>query len=130
MIKPENTEPALLVEDVGGEFGFRISWKIKPHWADFTVYEITSREADKPMFNRKDWQSLPDPVETIEEAEPYLTGFVKWDGCCEFHDVNTHFCGPDGLIKHFALLKFLYVRAGDLSGHKHAELPWPQPKRD
>jgi hypothetical protein len=118
------------IEDVGGEFGFRIVWSCLSHWANFRVFEVVSRTEDgQPSFTRRYWVSLPDHVEDIELAVPYVTGFVKWDGCCEFDYPEgsgaEHFCGARDLIKHFALLKHLYLRAGELCGHNHVESPWP-----
>ncbi len=111
-------------EEIFGEFGFRLIWSVEDHWADVRVYEITCREEGKPLFNRNDWQSLPDPVESTEEAEEYLTGYVKWDGCTELNMGQPHWCGPSGYAKHCSLLKHIYHRAFDLMGREPEEA-WP-----
>lgn len=50
---------------------------------DFVVYEIagTDAETNELCWNRKGATSLPDPVDTLCDAQPFLHGFVKWDGC-------------------------------------------------
>jgi hypothetical protein len=112
----ENTE---LVEDalVNAEFGFRVHWKYSSHWADVEVYEYIGEEVSNPprkFFNRKNWVSSPDPVYSIDEAEPYLTGYIKWDGCSELNIGCPHWCGPYQYKKHFALLEWLYKRSREL----------------
>lgn len=126
----EDGPPVETIEDVGGEFGFRIVWSCQTHWANFRVFDVVSRDENgKPSFTRSGWKSLPDHTEDINLAVPYVTGFVKWDGCCEFDFPDgsgaEHFCGARDLIKHFALLKYLYIRAGELCGHDHDGNSWP-----
>lgn len=123
MNMPTKDGPAAeTIEDVGGEFGFRIVWSCKPHWADFKAYEMQASCDDGPIFNND--CELPGAGD-VANAEPYLSGYVKWDGCCDLTWGETHFCGPRDLIKSFALVKHIYLRAGELCGHNHLESPWP-----
>jgi len=103
-----------ITEDCLGEFGFRVVWKVLPHWADVRVYEITSREDGTPGFDRRGARSLPDPVHDITDAEVYLKGYIKWDGCSELDQGCPHWCGPIYYKKHIALLEWLYKRAQEL----------------
>lgn len=113
----EDEEEKTLTEDVLGEFGFRVVWRYRPHWADVRVYDITSRTVDgEPLFDRDGRTSLPDPVDSIEEAEVYLDGFVKWDGCSELDQGNPHWCGAVGFGQHILLLEYIYKRAFQLMG--------------
>lgn len=83
------------VEDVLGEFGFRLRWSARKGWADGM-----------------------DVVAKIDEAEPYLAGFVKWDGCAELDQGCPHWCGAHGFGKHIDLLAYIWRRAHELMGRK------------
>jgi len=103
--------------DIFGEFGFRVVWSYLPHWADVKVYKIVSRGVDinnTPMFQRKDSPCSPDPVLTVEEAEVYLEGYLKWDGCSDLDQGKHHYCDEQGLIRHAMLLNYLWQRAHQL----------------
>lgn len=69
------------------------------HAIEYRIFEIVAEHPDSgdPMFQRNDSPYHPDPVETIEEAEAYISGSVKWDGCSNwfFRDDCYHFCGHD-----------------------------------
>jgi hypothetical protein len=124
-----------LWEDALGDFGFRIRYLYQDHWCDVEAWEIVAigaSDAD-PLFQRKQSCVRPDPVETTQEAERYLMGFIKWDGCSEFKFApdkdmefshgHFHWCGPDHYRKHFALLEHLYRRAQSLMKSGNFE-PW------
>jgi hypothetical protein len=107
-------------EDVLGDFGFRMVWSVSDLWADVTAYEITGRgmEENAPLFERKGATCGPDHVESHEDAEEYLDGYVKWDGCTELDMGRPHWCGPYGYKKHCALLRYIYERAFQLMGRE------------
>lgn len=99
-------------------FGFVIEWGVEDHWADFKVFQVTSvslTESRVIDFLKQGYENSSDTTTSTEEAEPYLEGFIKWDGCCEF-GTHTHYCGSDCLKKHAALVEFLYKRAPELMG--------------
>lgn len=67
------------------------------NWIDFLVYEIPAvsvQESPIPQFNIKGYTGSGEYTEDYEKAEVYISGFLKWDGCCEmdFNDAS-HFCG-------------------------------------
>ena len=33
------------------------------------------------------------------DLEPFFSGFIKWDGCMEIHDLNYHFCHKDDVLQ-------------------------------
>jgi len=81
------------VEDVFGDDGFRVRWSVKDHWADVEVYKIAAydtRDILIPCFRKKGWKCSNELVLAIGEAEEYLTGFVKWDGCTELDMGKPH----------------------------------------
>lgn len=116
-------EKRLTTEDVLGDFGFRLCWAVEDHWADVKAFEITGYENGAPLFGRLDARSSADTTGDVSEAEAYLEGFVKWDGCSEFGLGHVHWCGPDAYKKHFRLLEYVYRRAFELMG-RHPEEDW------
>ncbi len=108
------------IEDVFGEFGFRVRWEVEDHWASVQVYEIVSIEIKDevriPEFFQKNWTNSADTTPSIDGAEAYIIGFVKWDGCSELDQGCPHWCSPDDYKKHIKLLEYIYKRAFELMG--------------
>lgn len=110
-----------MVETVSGpKLDFMVVWdKDEPnedhqsYRATFKVFEIIGRYTDGTIiFQKAGAPTSPTPVESALEAEVYMTGFVKWDGCMEIDAEHRHFCGPEGGLKqHAAIQKYLYERA-------------------
>lgn len=110
-------ERKTLTEDILGDFGFRVVWSYLPHWADVKVYSIEARGMDDgttPMFPREGRTNSGDHVLDISEAEVYLQGHLKWDGCNELDQGSHHFCEEEQLIKHCLLLRYLWQKAHQL----------------
>jgi hypothetical protein len=107
--------------------GFFVRWDVEDHWADVTAWESAGRYEDGThVFALKDWRALPaDVTRNVDEAEVYLDGFIKWDGCTELDMGKPHWCGPDGYIAHIELLRYLYRRAYELMG-REPWLPWKE----
>jgi hypothetical protein len=114
-------ELSVFVEDIFGEFGFRVVWETDGFSAKFKVYEITGRDNIGALFNLADWRGPFDKTPTEVEAEVYLDGFIKWDGCTEVVAADYHWCGPDGYQKHQYLLYYLYNKAFELMGREPEE---------
>lgn len=124
------SEKRITIEDydpMGDGFGFRCKWEAQSHWADVTVWEVvalgSSDEPGKKFFDKAPWEGSGNHTENIEEAEKYLDGFVKWDGCTELNQGQPHWCGPHGYKKHIAILKYIYQRAHQLMG-REPETAW------
>jgi len=84
------------------DLGFTVCATAYTHHVDFVVYDIeawqegaTPEVYDMPLWHKAGAPSHPDPVNCIEEAEPYLHGEVKWDGCS-----NWHFDEQDRIMLH------------------------------
>jgi len=96
---------------------FTVVAKPSSHHCDFDVYEIASRE---PTIT---W-SLPDKcspefTEDLSKAEKFLHGFIKWDGCSNWHfDIQDgcmiHFCSADESQAIGNLFRELYLIADEL----------------
>lgn len=117
-------EKRITIEDfVPFGFGFRVVWEAEDHWADVRAYEIIGTdEHGFALMARGDWECLPgDSTANYSEAEKYLSGFVKWDGCTELDMGQPHWCGPRDYKKHIALLEYIYRRAHELMGRDPEE---------
>lgn len=111
-----------ITEDIFGTFGFRLVWTYAEHWCDVKVYEVETRGNDgAPGFHRRDAPCSPDPVPDIADADTYLEGYVKWDGCAELNQGCPHWCGPADFVKHCELLRYIYTRANELMGRNPPE---------
>ena len=115
----DDEETEYLTEDILGDLGFRVVWVIKPYVARMKIYDVHSfcPDTGKKYFDRIDWESLPDNVEDISEAEIYAEGQVKWDGCTEIDWGQPHWCGEFCYIKHIRLIEYIYKRASELMGN-------------
>ena len=73
------------------------------HRIEFVVYEIEGvTDKGQRLFHKKDSPTNPDPVETMDEADVYLHGSVKWDGCSNWYfdeqnRVMLHGCSREDL---------------------------------
>lgn len=64
--------------------------------AEFQVYKIEAWDtAGKPMWHQAGITYSPCPVANLAEAEAFLHGNVKWDGCS-----NWYFDEQDRLMLH------------------------------
>lgn len=95
----------------------------------FKIYEIGGTnltENGKPtvdiFWNRKNWKSLPDPVTTLDEAQIWLEGSVKFDGCSNWHFeecMAVHFCTKEQCENLGKLLTMCWEWAFEIAG-------WPK----
>lgn len=93
------------------DIGFSVVVEPDTYHVKYTVYDHEAYDMeDNPMFTRAGSTSGPDPVETIEEAEPYLHGEVKWDSCS-----NWYFDEQDRVMLHGCTKKDI-TRYGDILG--------------
>jgi hypothetical protein len=100
-------------EDILGEFGFRIVWGVQHHWANFIVYATVSCQNSQPRFDIADSPISGGNYNTpdLDEAEVYMQGHIKWDGCSDVDFGSHHWCGPDFWAKHILLMQHLFSQA-------------------
>ena len=119
------------------DIGFYVMAEAQEHWVDLTVYEFSiCRSPDDPewdgvsaitpgkpplgfVFLKKDADSGTDSVETVEEAQVYLSGSIKWDGCSNLHfgeqkRCSLHFCGKQEAMNVGVLMGRLYDLAAKI----------------
>src|SRR5687767_13409687 len=82
--------------------GFVIMWKCTPYNADFEVVEIIGRTSDGERVYA-DENGCP-YVDDIADAERYITGNIKWDGCAHLSMDCIHFCSADDFARHILLV--------------------------
>lgn len=58
---------------------FTVVAEVYSHWVDFKVYDMVAWADDAPAWSGGG--GFFNPVDTLEEADVYLHGSVKWDGC-------------------------------------------------
>jgi hypothetical protein len=111
------SEPEI-VRDVGNEGNYEIVVTEKSgHWLGFKVYRVLGRtEGGTRMYNRDGYKSSPDPVELRSEAQVFLSGSIKWDGCADIsvEDDPLHFCGRSDMEEFIAVLSAIYDLAAEL----------------
>jgi hypothetical protein len=53
---------------------------------EFTVYSIMGTDSDGVLlWTQDDEHGAPQPVDSLEEADVYLRGEIKWDGCSNWY---------------------------------------------
>lgn len=104
-----------IIRDVGD---YEIVITQKPsHWLGFNVYRVIGRlENGTRVYNRDGYKSSPDPVEDRAEAQVFMSGSIKWDGCSDItiDDEPLHFCGRSSMEEFTALLPAIYDLAAEL----------------
>lgn len=109
-------------EDLDLTFRFIDSvWDNETHGFEFEIYEIIGRDYNKktkkwdiPIYEKLGAKTSEDySLNILEGAQPYLTGFIKGDGCSHFYfgeDGYLHLCGLDSIEKlNTVLLKLVEI---------------------
>ncbi len=85
----------------GDIFSYRVEIKKHGrHWVDFRVTEQCCQMEDG----------------SFEYQMPVVSGFVKWDGCCEMDILDDHYCGARDVACLAELLKKLHALCLRLEG--------------
>ena len=93
-------------------------WDGEAHGYELGIYEIVGCDGNNPkelLYERKGaTQSGDYSTEGLEDAQPYLTGFIKWDGCSHFwfgEKGYLHLCGLETIENLQKILQKLIDRA-------------------
>ena len=82
---------------------FKVGYTVNETTVDFRAWEINALNEEDPEKSE------------IQNNEPVIKGFIKWDGCCEF-DYGTHYCGIYKAEQFLMLMKEIYRFKGNLGG--------------
>lgn len=98
---------------------------------EFEIYEIVAHsqgdtdEFDVPFYEKKDAKGSEDMTQNIEEAQTFIRGIVKWDGCSHFYfgdnEGYIHLCGKFEIEKIAQVIKKVYEKCGELMGDEVLE---------
>lgn len=112
-----------MIEQIGdGDgFGITVRYEVDGPSVKFFAAEVTGVEENGVQYYwRKGAKSSEDDTTDFNDAERYIDGSVKWDGCTHinFGDENgyLHLCGDVDTLAN--ALKVIYERCGELM---HAE---------
>ena len=84
--------------------------EVEDYCVSFKIYEVigwtqgASGEWDVPDYQRDDAKDCGDWTDSVDDAELFMRGFVKWDGCSNWSFDSTqkcmyHACGRPGLTR-------------------------------
>lgn len=134
-MKQVETKQEEIIEHILGEFGVTVMYSLHPDFrahVDFVAVEIATPELTEAgvmlgrAYERKGARSSGDFVVDPHEAEIYVQGAVKWDGCVNYqvgnHDVMMHACGREDLQKLHATLIGIFERCGELMKARGTDL--------
>jgi len=115
-------EKEILIEQIGDDFGITVRYemgKYKTTCIDFFAAEVTSVALGGiKCYWRKGADSSMDDTEDFNDAERYISGSVKWDGCSHFNfgdeEGYLHLCGGSDIGKLQNTLRVIYERCGAL----------------
>lgn len=87
----------------------------------FEVFKLTVCEQEDQqiaMYPAKEPQPGAHLVADLNDADPELTGTVKWDGCADVDfqpdGILVHFCGEDDFTRLYLILRTIYSRCAQL----------------
>ena len=86
----------------------------------FEIYTIVGTDCDRKVYwQKRGVPTRPKPVENIDDAELYLHGDVKWDGCSNWYfyeqdRVMLHFCGLKDIQSVGQVMERCWHWAGEL----------------
>ena len=110
------------------DISITVTFDVKEYSVDFRAVEITATDIGKGDFKAergwpKDGGDGPlDLVYDPAQAERFIEGFVKWDGCSEISfDGSMHLCGKEAIDQLADGLKRIHARCGELLGDKALE---------
>ena len=91
------------------------------HYMEFKLYDLqyVADDGHPPGYRRAGGVSSADVTNDRDEAQVYLSGDIKWDGCGNLHfdvqdDCMLHFCGRAPVAQLAARLARLWDLAEEL----------------
>lgn len=111
-----------ITEQIGGEHGVTVRYDVHSHHVDFFAAEVTGVMVDpnpgQLRYWRKGADSSMDDTDNFDDAERYIEGTVKWDGCSHFNFGDgtgyLHLCGGAHIEQLGQVCNVIYERCGEL----------------
>lgn len=110
------------LEQIGGEYGVMVRYTLHENRLSVAFYaaEIIGKMVDPTpgqlLYGRKDGSA--GDTSNFDEAERYVDGFVKWDGCAHYYFGDEsgylHLCGPESVTKLSDTLRVIFERCGEI----------------
>ena len=105
--------------DIGFTVRARLPCSDEIYHCDFEVFKIVSGDSAEVAWQKAGEDVEPIPVEYLDEAECFLSGHVKWDGCSNWNfdeqeKVSIHFCSVQQAMNIGVLFERLYRMAKEL----------------
>jgi hypothetical protein len=112
-------EPELMrIVQTPPELGFTVLAVAYEYRVEFKAYEVATEGGD-PWWPRKSAMSSMDLTSVLAEAQVYVHGWVKWDGCSDWYfdaqdDVMLHGCTRHDLKRIGDLLTWCWDQTAKL----------------
>lgn len=109
----------MIIEQIGDDFGVTVRYEVDGASVKFFAAEVTGVQEDGTKFYwRKGADSSMGDTSDFNDAERYIDGMVKWDGCSHYNfgDENgyLHLCGAADIEKLGNVVETIYERCGEL----------------
>lgn len=91
-----------------GCLGWLVRYDHSDHWLNFKAYEVISELVSEPKTKSFRKPDTIEHTENPDEAEPTISGYVKWDGCCEMTGPTPHFCGAQDVASYTKVMQELH----------------------
>jgi hypothetical protein len=108
------------------DLDFTVVAEAHDYRVEFKIYDIVGFEEgetkgiyDRPVWQRAGAHVSPDIVDTLNNAEVYLSGHVKWDGCSNWRfdeqdRCMLHGCGKADIQRFGAIMAACWDWAAEL----------------
>lgn len=109
------------IEHIGDDYGVTVRYTLHENGlsVNFFAAEITGRSVPGgvPSYKPKN-NDGSHYTESFTEAERYVDGCVKWDGCAHYYFGDEqgylHLCGPKSVAKLGETIRVIFQRCGEL----------------
>lgn len=89
---------------------------VRVTWIDWELYEIIGIDdrTETVLYDLKGSMSY-EPTTDLNNAQPGVTGYCKWDGCCDIDLLSSHRCSVSGLRSLLDAIKRVYIECAKIT---------------
>lgn len=88
------------------------------NWMEVKVYTLLGRNDAGEILWQDDSGSRPRPTASMDDAEVFLEGHIKWDHCSNWSicpgGMPLHFCGIEDAERVFKIFQRIYALAAEV----------------